>query len=129
MGTKNEPGAFDCYGNALPDEPMFILLARDPSAPVLISRWAAMRANDVSAGRRPPTDMAMVEEAEACAHAMEVWRAANWPSRKGDAVEPTTIRLADHDGRVTELLAANNREVERRRAAETALAGLKDLQR
>lgn len=29
MGTKNNPGAFDCYANAEPDEPMFVLLARD----------------------------------------------------------------------------------------------------
>lgn len=30
MGTKSNPTQFDCYANALPDEPMFILLARDP---------------------------------------------------------------------------------------------------
>lgn len=29
MGTKNNPGEFDCYANAAPDEPMFILLGRD----------------------------------------------------------------------------------------------------
>ena len=25
MGTKNEPGEFDCYAAAEPDEPMFII--------------------------------------------------------------------------------------------------------
>lgn len=33
MGTKNNPGAFDCYANAEPDEPMFVLLGRDKHAP------------------------------------------------------------------------------------------------
>ena len=28
MGTKNNPGRFDCYGNAEPDEPIFVLLGR-----------------------------------------------------------------------------------------------------
>ena len=28
MGKEN-PGRFDCYANALPDEPMFVLLARE----------------------------------------------------------------------------------------------------
>jgi hypothetical protein len=30
MGTKNNPGNFDCYLNAASDEPMFIVLGRDP---------------------------------------------------------------------------------------------------
>lgn len=44
MGTKNEPGEFDCYAAAKPDEPMFILLGRDPAAPLLVSLWTALRA-------------------------------------------------------------------------------------
>lgn len=43
MGTKAKPGTFDCYANAAPNEPMFILLARDPMAPLLIRMWAHMR--------------------------------------------------------------------------------------
>jgi hypothetical protein len=43
MGTKNEPGRFDCYAAAKADEPMFILLARDPMAPGLVALWAAIR--------------------------------------------------------------------------------------
>jgi hypothetical protein len=70
MGTKNNPGDFDCYANAEPDEPMFILLARDEYAPALIRRWARKRA---AAGEDP----AKVEEARACAKAMEEWRLAN----------------------------------------------------
>lgn len=29
MGTKNQPGSFDCYANAKGDEPLFVLLGRD----------------------------------------------------------------------------------------------------
>ncbi len=43
MGTKNNPGKFDCYANAEPDEPMFIFLARDPAAPFLVEIWEAVR--------------------------------------------------------------------------------------
>ena len=46
MGTKINPGPFDCYANAKPDEPMFILLARDKHAPALVLLWAAMRELD-----------------------------------------------------------------------------------
>lgn len=63
MGTKNNPGVFDCYENAEPDEPMFILLGRDPQAPDLVERWAIKRE---MMGER--TDK--VREALDCAKAM-----------------------------------------------------------
>lgn len=77
MGTKNHPGKFDCYANALPDEPMFILLARDPAAPFLVRAWAERRQADMQAGTRPAGDLAMVGEAEECATAMAEWRKRN----------------------------------------------------
>ncbi len=77
MGTKNNPGNFDCYDNALPDEPIFILLARDLTAPELTRAWANERQRDVMAGRRPVEDMLMVGEARDCADAMEAWRKEN----------------------------------------------------
>ena len=40
MGTKQNPGVFDCYHEAAPDEPMFVLLARDPNAPNVVREWA-----------------------------------------------------------------------------------------
>ncbi len=67
MGTKNNPGAFDCYANAGPDEPMFVLLARDPFAPILVRLWADLRAQ--AAG-----NPSKVAEARACADAMERFR-------------------------------------------------------
>lgn len=51
METKNNPGNFDCYANAGPDEQMFVLLDRDPLAPFLVSIWSKMRMGDFEAAR------------------------------------------------------------------------------
>lgn len=77
MGSKNDPGEFDCYANALPDEPMFILLGRDPSGPDLVNDWADIREAEINAGKRPAEDRAMVEEARQCATNMRLWRKRN----------------------------------------------------
>jgi len=70
MGTKNNPGAFDCYANAHPDEPMFVLLARDKHAPTLVWLWATLREIDQE-------DATKVEEARECVNDMLLWQAAN----------------------------------------------------
>lgn len=67
MGTKLKPGQFDCYENAAPDEPMFVLLARDPLAPILVRLWADLRKH--AAG-----NPSKVAEAQTCATDMETWR-------------------------------------------------------
>lgn len=64
MGTKNNPGQFDCYAKAEPDEPMFVLLGRDKHAPTLIWLWAALRELDDN----PETEK--VKEARECASEM-----------------------------------------------------------
>lgn len=46
MATKANPGKYDCYAKAEPDEPMFILLARDRHAATLVWLWAALRELD-----------------------------------------------------------------------------------
>ena len=66
MATKNNPGAFDCYAKAEPDEPMFILLGRDKHAASLVSLWALLRRLDAE-------DAAVVDEAEGCAKAMALY--------------------------------------------------------
>lgn len=66
MGTKNNPGEFDCYANAAPDEPLFILLARDPMASALVDLWADMRQEFADNN----TDINKIDEARACAKAM-----------------------------------------------------------
>lgn len=77
MGTKLKPGKFDCYENALPDEPMFILLARDPYFHRLVMKWAKRRSQEVQCGLRPASDMNMVAEAQECAFAGREWRKNN----------------------------------------------------
>lgn len=71
MGSKIAPGAFDCYANAEPDEPMFVLLARDPDAPDLVRDWAAARSL-----RDGPSDPKVLEALE-CAESMERWAKRN----------------------------------------------------
>lgn len=67
MGTKNDPGDFDCYANAEPDEPMFVLLGRDKHAPLLVDLWAALRELD---GEHPDK----TDEAIFCADSMRLYR-------------------------------------------------------
>lgn len=74
--TKNNPGTYDCYTNADPDEPMFVLLARDRMAPALIEMWADLREHHGE-------DPAKVKEARDCATAMRAWRATNRPAKGG----------------------------------------------
>jgi hypothetical protein len=77
MGTKNNPGQFDCYHNAEPDEPMFTLLARDATAPFVVRQWAAARRLLVDQGIKPMSDLPVIEEALLCAQQMEDWRRKN----------------------------------------------------
>lgn len=67
MGTKNNPGPFDCYANARSDEPIFVLLGRDKHAPLLVELWARMRELE---GEK----LAKVGEADRCANAMRKYR-------------------------------------------------------
>ncbi len=67
MGTKANPGHYDCYDKAADDEPMFVLLARDPLAPILVELWAALRAH--SSG-----NPSKVAEARHCAKDMREWK-------------------------------------------------------
>ena len=95
MGTKNEPGQFDCFAAAEDDEPMFVLLARDELAASMVAMWAALRigAFDAAqlafdtmkgqalryAGDYADTDKA--GEASQCAAAMVAWIAENRPGK------------------------------------------------
>lgn len=91
MGTKQHPGSFDCLAAALPDEPMFVLLARDPLAGFLVSIWSKVRYGDWEAAHAvfdamlsragPPyiaePDVDKAGEAIDCAMSMFAWRAEN----------------------------------------------------
>ncbi len=73
MGTKNNPGEFDCYANAEPDEPVFVLLGRDASASGLVKRWAGIREDLIRIGVKPIEDIDMVKEARKCAMEMDAY--------------------------------------------------------
>jgi len=77
MGTKLKPSPFDCYANAEPDEPLFVLLARDPLAPILVRLWADLREH--AAG-----NPSKVFEARTCAIDMAKWRLQKQASSEPD---------------------------------------------
>lgn len=64
MFTKRDPGVSACYEKAEPDEPMFVLLGRDPIAFAVVGIWSYLR---VLVGY---DDEAQLEEARQCAFAM-----------------------------------------------------------
>ncbi len=66
MSTKNNPGKFDCYSRAHPDEPMFVLLGRDPAASFLIDLWVSIRAAMGESGDK-------LNEAQECSEACRNW--------------------------------------------------------
>ena len=88
MGTKNNPGKWDCYENAEHDEPMFVLLARDRLAGHLVSLWSKMRYGDLEAAQvvfhdmltkhlghyQVEPDVPKAQEAMDCSLAMFDWR-------------------------------------------------------
>lgn len=74
MGTKLNPGKYDCLDRCEPDEPNFLLLARDVAAPNLVRQWAKERAYLISVGRKPASDSDMVSDAMALADEMDAWR-------------------------------------------------------
>jgi len=70
MSTKNDPGPFDCYANAKPDEPMFVLLGRDRHAAVLVHLWAAMRRLECNGDLQ---EQSAIVEAEKCANDLALY--------------------------------------------------------
>lgn len=58
MGTKNNPGGFDCHAKARPDEPTFTLLGRDPAAAAAIRYWCLERQKQ---GKNSAGDAQLIE--------------------------------------------------------------------
>lgn len=86
MGTKENPGAFDCYSRAEPNEPMFVLLGRDPATTILVDAWIALRADG---------DPAKLEEAKACADAAYTWLMNSEKRGEWRAVKDRWLKLSD----------------------------------
>lgn len=104
MGTKNNPGNFDCYQAADPDEPMFVLLARDKHAAALVWLWSALREID---GENPEK----VKEARDCMAWMIKW--ASEHDRKSVGVGEAVL------AGVLELIRAANYGVAQPKNTET----------
>lgn len=81
MANKMHPGAFRCYEAALPDEPMFVLLGRDPAAPATMEFWANER---VRQGKTSDTD----DNARIGAALREADEMRQWRQKILDAVDP-----------------------------------------
>ena len=80
MGTKNNPGEFDCYKNLHPDEPYFLIRANDIFGPVVVRMWAQLYKAfkpiaKTRAGRA--RQRRKVKEANTLANRMEAWRQEN----------------------------------------------------
>jgi len=78
LSTKlQEMSPTGMFAKAKDDEPLFLLMGRDPSAPDIIEHWASVREAEVRAGRRPAGDMRQAAQARECAQQMRSWRDAN----------------------------------------------------
>lgn len=73
MGTKRNPSTFDCYAKAEPDEPLFVLLGRDPMAGLTVAVWRRLRDGLCRMGPHNLQDAEQIEEAEAVMRAMEMY--------------------------------------------------------
>lgn len=106
MGSKNNPSKFNCYDRAEPDEPMFVLLGRDPLAPLLIELWAKIR-------HAMGEDVEKVLEAKSCANDCAHWLLTHEKRPLNDKLEVVRVLLkaardiadnADVDDEASDLL-------------------------
>lgn len=75
MSTKSMPSKFNCYAAALPDEPVFTILGRDPAAPATIKFWIEER---IRQGKyETHDDVARIGEAKTESTAFVRWREEN----------------------------------------------------
>jgi len=108
MGTKSSPKPFDCYANLYPDEPYFLVRAKDLQAPDLVRAWARERRLRVGRGECPLEDLEQVREALQCATDMEAWRADHRAGVSSSRPDGRTTQETDH-GRPDSPLAAATR--------------------
>jgi len=87
METPEGHGRFDVTALAAPGEPVFVLAGRDPHAPHAVEAWAFYRAEAISRGIKPRSDIAQVREALRCAAAMRLFRT----KRTGEALVPSAL--------------------------------------
>jgi len=86
MGTKRNPGQYDCYFKAELDEPIFTLRGKDPVAWFLVMLWVRIR--EVLAGDDlPEAYRAKLKEAWATAEAMRGWHRSEAKNTEASRVE------------------------------------------
>ena len=75
MGTRANPGTFDCYAAAADDEPIFTLRANDPLAANMVRIWADeyLALKSLSGGLDEKA-VRKLRDARICADAMDAWR-------------------------------------------------------
>lgn len=73
--SPRRPGKqqYDCLAKLEPDEPCFVLIARDRASPAVIKVWATLWLQEISLGLRSETDRAQVTQALKIATEMEIW--------------------------------------------------------
>lgn len=76
MGTKQNPGPYDCYVKLAPDEPYFVLRAKDATAPRVVREWVRQRRLEAAVTGAPITPEYgwKLDEALRCADEMERWK-------------------------------------------------------
>lgn len=84
MGTRNRPGQYDCWSRLADDEPYFLLMARDNSAPAAIIAWVGDRLDRIKNGeRRGADDLPQLREALGAIRDMVAWHRALNPRSGG----------------------------------------------
>ncbi len=63
-----------CFYRALDDEPVFVILARDPCAAETVRWWVTLRQALIGRGEKPLEDHEKLADALSTAQAMTVWR-------------------------------------------------------
>ncbi len=104
METRANPGPHSCYLSAEPDEPLFILKARDKHAPALVWLWAVLRELD---SEKPE----IVKDARECVVEMMLW--AKDHGRQSVGIGQAALAA------VLELVRAANQAVKDAQNAET----------
>lgn len=95
MGTKNNPGKYDCLAAAEPDEPTFTLLGRDSTASWVILFWRGLKLKMRQQGKSGISDEKL-EEASTCAAEMQKWTKDHGKSA-GACVPAVIALLASYD--------------------------------
>lgn len=88
MGTKREPGKYDCMNAAEPDEPIFVLLGRDPEAAATVRQWSHLR-------RARKSFSLKADEALLVADAMDEY-CKNRASRIAETSSPASTRQVEN---------------------------------